>query len=185
MQRAAARLIRSGDSVFDIGANVGFHTLLFSRLVGPRGRVTAFEPLDRNLEYLSRHLQLNAAENVAVIPVALSDEPGRGFMDARGNPSMARLADDGRAVLVESLDHLIAANRVPIPQLLKIDVEGAESRVLRGASKTLVEHRPRIILAAHGWRQNDECRDTLLAHGYSIEEIRDGREDGNYELLAA
>jgi FkbM family methyltransferase len=63
-------------TVFDMGANVGCYTILASRLVGATGRVAAFEPLVRNLSYLHRHKELNRAENVQIVPFAVSNRSG-------------------------------------------------------------------------------------------------------------
>lgn len=61
------KLVKRGDIVFDIGAHVGFYTLLASELVGKNGKVLAFEPLPRNLSYLKRHLKLNNCQNVEIL----------------------------------------------------------------------------------------------------------------------
>jgi FkbM family methyltransferase len=185
VQRAATRLLRPGDIFFDIGANVGFFTLLASRCVGPSGRVVAFEPLPRNLECLQRHLDLNAMTNVETMPVAAADRSGEASFSSASGPSMGALAAAGTPVRIVSLDDLIRERASPPPRLLKIDVEGAESLVLLGASNLLGRHRPSIVLAAHGWRQYDECNRILKAAGYSLTLLRDGRSDGDYSLLAA
>src|SRR5437867_1922845 len=72
----AAAWVHAGDTVFDIGANVGIYTLLFSERVGPRGRVVAFEPSARNVSYLKRHLALNGATNVSVVEADASATAG-------------------------------------------------------------------------------------------------------------
>ncbi|HWZ58637.1 MAG TPA: FkbM family methyltransferase, partial [Gemmatimonadaceae bacterium] len=75
-QDVFARTVRPGDVVYDLGANVGFYTLLAARLAGPTGRVVAFEPVPRNLGYLRRHIALNQCENVTVVAAAVSDRSG-------------------------------------------------------------------------------------------------------------
>src|SRR5574341_673203 len=72
-QKRFVREIKKGDVVYDIGAHVGFYTLLASELVGPSGQVIAFEPLPRNLGYLHRHLALNSCKNVTVIEAAVGN----------------------------------------------------------------------------------------------------------------
>src|SRR5581483_1847479 len=71
-----AAAIAEGDVVYDVGAHVGYYTLLASKLVGARGHVYAFEPLPANLEFLERHLKLNQITNVTVVPAAVSDATG-------------------------------------------------------------------------------------------------------------
>jgi len=184
-QRLLRSLVRAGDVVFDIGANVGFYALLAARLSGPNGRVIAFEPLASNVAYLCRHLELNCLENVEILQLALSDENGRGFIAESAGPSMSTLASEGVPVEVARLDDLVDSGRIPTPQVLKIDVEGAESRVLQGARLTLARHRPKIILAAHGWRQGNACSRALRELGYTTSQLRDGAVDGNYSIFAS
>jgi FkbM family methyltransferase len=184
-QRLFSRQIASGDVVFDVGANVGFYTLLASRMTGASGRVIAFEPLARNFDLLERHLSYNRAANVTVVKAAVGERTGVERFAGKDEPSMGALAAEGDPVDVVSIDDLVAAGDVPPPQLMKIDVEGAESRVLQGAAATLARHRPAILLAAHGWAQWSECTQRLSDLGYSIRLLRDGSADGNYSLFAA
>jgi FkbM family methyltransferase len=131
--------IRPGDVVFDIGANVGFYTLLASKLAA-HGSVVAFEPLPRNLALLERHLRLNEVCNVRVLPIAVSSQSGTARFAAAHNPAMGGLTDSGDLeVTTASLDALIANGAIPRPSFLKIDVEGAEHDVLTGAAKLLAE----------------------------------------------
>jgi FkbM family methyltransferase len=176
--------VRPGDAVLDVGANVGFYSLLASRLVGDGGRVFAFEPLPRNLFYLRRHLDLNGAGNVAVHAVAVAEATGSEFLDVQGDPSMASFSERGLAVPTVSLDQFFDAASAPPPSFVKIDVEGAESRVLRGAKRTLRVNHPTVLLSAHGWKQYAECRAILESEKYAMKLVRDGARDGNYLLLA-
>ena len=77
------KVVASGSVVFDIGANVGYYTLLAAVLVGPRGKVVAFEPVPDNLRYLKEHLRLNHIANVSVIEDAVSDDSGEIFFRRR------------------------------------------------------------------------------------------------------
>lgn len=183
-QQLFSRQISPGDVIFDVGAHVGFYSLLASRLAGPDGRVIAFEPLARNVELLERHLTYNQASNVVVMKAAVAERSGQGRFDANGDPSMGALADEGDPIDLVSIDDLVERGELPPPRLVKIDVEGAESRVLQGAAATLAKHRPVILLAAHGWRQWSECSRQLSELGYSVRLVRDGAEDGNYTLFA-
>ncbi|HET9769111.1 MAG TPA: FkbM family methyltransferase [Thermoanaerobaculia bacterium] len=183
-QRLFSRQIAAGDVVFDVGAHVGFYSLLASRLVGPAGRVVAFEPLARNLELIERHLAYNGASNVMVVKAAVGERTGQERFDGSGEPSMGALAAEGDLVDLVCIDDLVGAGKIQPPQLMKIDVEGAESRVLQGAAATLAKYRPAILLAAHGWAQWSECSRRLSALGYSLRLLRDGSADGNYSLFA-
>jgi FkbM family methyltransferase len=184
LQHILVRTVRPGQVVWDIGANVGFFALLAARLVGPSGRVIAVEPVPRNLELLHRHLMLNHVGNVTVLPQAVSDSRGTVRFDTRHSPSMGRIDASGSIeVIVTTIDELVATG-IPAPQVIKMDIEGAESRALAGASQTLREHRPLVLLSTHGWKQHESCTQALQALGYSVTLRRDGGADGQYESIA-
>ncbi len=183
-QRAFIENVHAGDVVYDIGANVGFFTLLASKLVGPRGTVYAFEPLPRNLKYLEKHLSLNGCENVRILPVAVAASSGTARFATAHNPSQGGISKSGELeVQTRSLDDALASG-TGRPNFLKIDVEGAESEVLAGASALLRESHPVILLSTHGWQQHERCSEMLKGHGYALTLLRDGMADGNYMLLA-
>jgi FkbM family methyltransferase len=184
-QQLLQRLLRPGDCVFDVGANTGFFTLLASELVGPTGQVVAFEPLPRNLAYLQRHLRMNRANNVRLCAAAVADEAGNAMFTVAGNPSMGGLSAAGTlAVPVVTLDDFIRDDGVKPPRVVKIDVEGAEAAVLRGATKLLARHRPTVLLAGHGTAQQEQCAALLAGLGYEVIVERDGSMDGMYESVA-
>lgn len=184
-QAIFADAIRPGDVVYDIGANVGFYTLLAAKLSG-HGAVIAFEPLPRNLALLQRHLELNAVRNVQVLPLAVSSRSGMARFAAAPNPAMGGLAPSGEIeVTTAALDELIAAGSIPHPSFMKIDVEGAEYDVLTGATKLLAEDRPTILLSSHGYDQHERCLALLRAKGYEVRVVRDGAADGNYVDVAS
>jgi FkbM family methyltransferase len=166
-QDVFARTVRSGDVVYDLGANVGFYTLLAAKLAGPTGRVVAFEPVPRNLGYLRRHLALNQCENVSVVAAAVSDRSGTArFRDGPAH-TVGTLARDERGydVQVVALDDYCAA---PAPRVIKIDVEGAEADVLRGAARVLREARPIVLLSTHSTALRHECIGLLAEAGYGV-----------------
>ena len=185
-QQAFRMLIGRGSVVLDVGANVGFFTLLAATRTGPTGFVYSFEPLPRNLAYLRRHLDLNAVTNVEVLPVALSSSAGAARFGSAANPAMGGLAAEGELeVQTETLDELVASGRVRPPHFLKIDVEGAEYEVLRGAAATLARHRPDLLLSTHGYREQERCCAFLRELHYELRELRDGTVDGQYTMLAS
>jgi FkbM family methyltransferase len=171
--------------VYDIGANAGFFTLLAAKLVGRRGSVYAFEPLPANLSVLRRHIAANQA-NVHVFEVALSSSSGVARFASAANASMGRLENAGELeVRTETLDELVSAGRILPPRFMKIDVEGAEHDVLRGAAATLSRHHPVILLSTHGYEIHERCCALLRTLNYELTIIRDGTDDGQYTLLAS
>ena len=179
-QRVFEKHIRAGDVVYDVGANVGFFTLLASKLAR---EVYAFEPLPRNLEYLREHVRLNAASNVHVLPMAVSDRAGTARFAAAENPAMGGLSDRGGIeVETATLDALRAT--LPAPSFIKMDIEGGEFAALTGADAVLRRDQPTILLSAHGYEQHRRCGELLRGLGYELELLVDGTLDGNYVVLA-
>jgi FkbM family methyltransferase len=172
MRRRFSREVRTGDVVFDVGANVGSYSLLASRLCGPSGKVVAFEPLPANLEYLNRHIVANALTNVVVVPAAVSDHRGRAAFHGTQDRVTSRLASDGDIqVDCVTLDELVAVSELPPPDCIKIDVEGEEAAVLRGAATIVQTKRPIIFLETHGADKRAECTAFLEHAGYRLELI--------------
>ena len=158
--RAFRADVSSGDVVLDIGANLGAYSLLFAQWVGPGGHVYAFEPAPEARRGLERHVRLNrCADRVTISGEAMSSAPGVAQFRAAGPHGDNRLVADGGSggdrigVKTTSIDDFCAKNRLA-PALIKVDVEGAELDVLKGARATIaarglalrlyVEMHPRI-----------------------------------------
>jgi FkbM family methyltransferase len=180
-----ARTVAPGQTVFDIGAHAGYYTVLAADRVGPAGRVVAFEPSQRNLRYLEAHLSLNGIVNARVVGAAVSDFMGEASFDGHGDSFQGRLSTSGISkVKVVSLDRLIEGGTLPLPDLVKIDVEGGEREVLAGAARLLKERMPVIFLATHGVEVHRECCATLEDLCYHLRTIATSRLDEASELLA-
>lgn len=163
------RVLREGDLAVDAGANVGFFTVLMARLVGRDGRVVAFEPAAVNLEKLRRNLALNGVTNVEVRPTALWDSDGEmpfWYGHDTGACSLAQYHEAAGSVLVrtEMLDACLDAT----PRLIKLDVEGAEERALRGGERWLSWVRARQV----PYVTCEMNEDALSAMGASKESVR-------------
>lgn len=171
-QTAFSSLIQPGDIVYDLGANVGFYTLLASVLVGMSGRVFSFEPLPRNLALLRQHIARNGITNCVVIDSAISDHEGTAQFEVQCDPHMTKLSEAGGiAVKLASLDGLVNSGEILPPSVIKCDIEGAELDALIGAKATLARHHPKILLATHGEKVHKECCDFLLELGYSVDSL--------------
>jgi len=183
-QRALRRLVVPGMTVCDIGANAGFYTLGLARLVGEHGRVLAFEPLPRNLAKIRRHLSLNRATNVTLSDCALSDVTATLQFSEGDSDFTGRISAGAGDLEVQSvrLDQFLAEQLLPDPALLKIDVEGAEARVLQGAKGLLLRSHPILVLALHGDRQKSECFEILRSCGYSVRGLS-GKAIENPEMM--
>ena len=171
-QRATAAAIQPDHVVYDLGANVGFYTLLAARRAGPKGRVVAFEPVAGNVATLRRHVALNHCTNVDVIEAAVSDTDGEVDFQASASCTTGRVAvGGGGRVQSVTLDVLLTAGRIPPPDCMKIDIEGGEANALRGAASCLEQHRPLVFLATHGAEVHAECCRLLLSLGYRVEQL--------------
>ena len=159
--------IPSGAVVYDIGANVGYYSLLAATLVGDEGWVYAFEPLPRNVAFLKRHVALNKLENVTVIEAAASQTSGEAYFDLGASSAMGHLADSGEIRVTKvSLDEMLAEGALRPPDYMKVDVEGAEYEVLQGARKLLEEHHPILFLDTHQREAHEPVIELLRELGY-------------------
>jgi FkbM family methyltransferase len=171
--RAFAKAVVQGAVVYDVGAHVGFYSLLASSRVGPSGKVYAFEPLDRNLRYLRLHVTLNNLQNCVILEEAVCNRVGTlPFSAAAWESSMGRLSPDGEKLVPSTtLDSCIYGEKgFSPPDIVKIDVEGAELEVLEGATRALTEFHPTIFLEVHGTQLHADCLAFLQAKGYQVEE---------------
>lgn len=157
MQQKVAELLGPGLVFYDIGANVGFFSLIAARTVGASGAVYAFEPLAANADALAHNIAINGFENVELVRAAVASEPGRAVLAETASSVQAHLADFDTGVPtvatalvdVTSVDAAVRSGLRP-PDVAKIDVEGAEVAVLEGMRETLAEHRPRLLCELHG-----------------------------------
>jgi FkbM family methyltransferase len=148
------QLVRPGDTVVDIGANIGIHTVRLARIVGPTGMVIAVEAAEDLTSRLQANVFLNELNNVKIVHAAAAAEPGGVISLHRPSPqqhNQARssllakpsLTGDVEQVPRESVDNLV--RRAGPVRLLKIDVEGAEHQVLQGAIETITRDQPFIV----------------------------------------
>lgn len=163
--RAAAR---PGSIALDVGANVGAYTLLLAQWVRPGGRVYAFEPAPEAFAGLSEHLRLNAlADTVVPVRAAVAATSGTATLATDGLSGANRLADapGGETVQTVTLDEFCAREGI-VPAFLKIDVEGAELDVLRGARETIAKAGDSLALFV-------EMHPTIWAEmGITAEEVQ-------------
>ncbi len=164
--------LREGQVIYDVGAHMGYYTIIGSLAVGPSGRVIAFEPLPFNLKQLRRHIHLNGCQNVTVVDKCVGERSGRARFSPGTGTGTGCLAPDGTLeVDVISLDDAVSNGALPPPDVMKIDVEGAELSVLKGAAKVIARSRPTILLSLHSEELQKECSNLLAAWGYQVEPV--------------
>ena len=182
-QRLFVAELHRGTVVFDIGAHVGFYTLLAASIVGTSGKVVAFEPLEFNVAKLRRNIALNHM-SADVIECAVADRDGEARFKRGVDSYTGGLHEVGVSVAVVTLDALRAAGTLPDPDVMKIDVEGAEALVLKGASNTIATSRPTIFLATHGFTVRNECLQLLDGYGYLVQPLVGDGLDSETEYVA-
>ncbi len=180
--------------VFDIGAHIGLVTLPVAKIIAPKGIVFSFEPGSINRSLLERHVEWNGLSNICIVPVAIGDRvdksvcfseyqqaSGRNALnldsEASGNPLRSKDHHEGRynsvSVVMLSIDSFCQDKQV-LPDVIKIDVEGAESLVLCGAVKTLKKHKCVVMLSVHPMQ--------LRRFGSDVMRLKDQITDLGYEI---
>lgn len=171
--------VPAGGVFFDIGSYFGYYSLLAAR----RGAsVYAFEPAPANFSLLQDHIALNSLDQIHAFPLALSDVPGRArfaFASAenRGTGHIAGAGEAGEEVALTTLDTFVAEQGVMRLDALKLDVEGAECRVLAGGRETLRRFRPTMLVEL-----NPRCLDRA---GSSETALLGALSDLGYRLMRA
>lgn len=161
-QKLFQKTVGPGDVVYDIGAHAGFYALLASILVGEKGKVFAFEPLPQNIFFLKKHVEMNNCRNVQIMEMAVSEKSGRGNFEKSADSFSGQLSDgSGLQIEIASLDDLIKNRKLLPPTVLKIDAEGAELKILKGARSLLKIYRPIVILATHSSELHKDCLNLL------------------------
>ena len=178
----ARRLVKPGAVIFDVGANFGYYGLMLAEALDRRCEVHAFEPTATTFGRLTHHIALNRMECVHAHRLALSDAPGTASMRGRAGNSGAAFIDSGAGeVPVTTLDAFVAERRIKRLDFVKIDVEGFEERVLRGAGRALRELRPALLLEIQPFTLEragssvPRLVELLTSRGYSLWRAERGR----------
>jgi FkbM family methyltransferase len=168
--------------VYDIGAFEGLFTLRFAR---DANRVITFEPHPWCQQRVLDNVKLNGFTNVSIVPVALGAEASLLTLHSpKGEPARSTISEQHAAVVASNgynlahipvlcwpLDSAVDALKLPPPDLIKIDAEGAEMDILRGGKRTISTHRPRLYIELHGTR--DAVTEILTSYGYQAEPVDD------------
>lgn len=174
---AAEHILSKGDIVFDIGANLGYTALHFADLVGPQGKVFAFEPDPELAVRLEKVRDLNSLPQMFVRRKAVSREHGQAQFIIGEESYLGRLADStevstsNRLITVNmtSVDRVVANEGITRVALIKIDVEGGELNVLHGMKETLARHKPVLLIEFHTSELEEHGISFLKDHRYQSE----------------
>jgi FkbM family methyltransferase len=177
--------VRQGMTVVDVGAHVGYYTLLFARLVGNQGKVFAFEPDPENFAILQQNVALNGYSNVITVQKAVSDRSGTLSLylssQYKGDHRIYDSHDHRTSIEVGAvtLDEFFTDEPARI-DLIKMDIQGAEGLALRGMTRILDQHE-RLTLVSEFWPGGlqrsgvlaGEYLDVLIGHGFSFQEVNE------------
>lgn len=159
----------AGATIWDVGAHIGYHSLTFASMVGPTGRVIAFEPNPHNFKRFQMNLDKNPdlAIRISLMKIALSGKDGLemfrisseidngrssgSHLEKAIAPEEARIYQSFNQIVVPTAkaDTLIIEKHVPIPSIIKIDIEGAELLLLEGGSEMLASFKPLLFIEIH------------------------------------
>src|SRR5271169_431984 len=182
LQRAIRRYVAAGDTVYDIGANLGYVSLSLAKRVGSGGQVVAFEPVPRNIERFRQNIEINGITNVRLLEFAASDRAGEAVIRIADNLSTASLvwhrnnpSASQVSVRTVAIDELVAAGDLGYPKFVKIDVEGAEGEVLDGMCRTLAAALPVLFVECSDAGREKAWR-LLQELGYRCQSAITGKE---------
>lgn len=183
IKKTILKHIKPKDVFIDVGANIGKYTIIIgSKLQKKGGKVIAFEPLPANFELLQKNIKLNKLNNVTPIKCALGNEEKKRYLYlenvVRGGVKHSLIKNnntnkENNKILVEvrKLDNVLQELNIKKINLIKIDVEGFEPEVLKGATQTLQKQHPKIIFEALTPQKLKENQKILKQYNYKIKKI--------------
>ncbi len=184
LQAALRELIQPGTIIYDVGANIGYVSLLLSKASGQAGKVYAFEALPANAERWRRNMALNGMGNrLSLFSGAVTQTSGPVTFLVHASGGMGKAAGSaGRqdqylseiSVPGISLDEFVYVQGNPAPEVVKMDIEGGEVLALPGMRRVLAEARPLMLMELHGPESSRVAWETLTGAGYQICWMRHG-----------
>ncbi len=185
LAEAARAFLKPGMTVYDVGANIGYVSLLLAHCIRPNGKVFAFEALPANAQRIRRNLALNALESrITLVEAAVADRGGEITFFVHESVGMGKAAGSaGRReeryqaeikVPALSLDEFVYEQGHPAPDAVKMDIEGGEVLALPGMKRILSEHHPLLFLELHGPESEQAAWQSLTEAGYTLREMSPG-----------
>lgn len=177
LQKAIRHWVKPGMVVYDVGANIGYISLLMAKAVGTEGRIYSFEALPVNIERLKQNiLSSNTAVPITVVHAAVTDKDEPVEFLVHESTSMGKVAGAaGREVAYETritvdgirLDTYQSENNIPAPGIIKMDIEGGEVLAFDGICRLLQEHHPILFIELHGPESAKAVAKVLDEYGYT------------------
>ena len=186
LQAAAKKYVKPGMCIYDVGANIGYMSLLFSKILDERGKVFAFEALPENIRRLEENIQCNAfGKLIHVIPAAIVEKSGLTEFYQHASGAMGKaVGSAGRqeayqntiTVQALSLDDFVFVKKQAKPNLVKMDIEGGEALALQGMQKLLGKVKPILFIEIHGDVAGQIAWKILKKFAYQILRMGEGQE---------
>jgi FkbM family methyltransferase len=181
--------VKRGSVAYELGANYGMHTLLLAKLVGPAGRVYAFEPDPEIFSALNEQLTLNDLHNVDTMSVAVADQVGTACFDRAHHRGAGHLVSANKVISTTSfqvrtttLDKFVLLDGNAPPGFVKIDIEGAESAALQGCIGVIEQHQPILMIELHNPTEDRAVGTLLKIFGYTAFRVQSGQPVENMEI---
>ncbi len=183
LQQAIRDWAQPGMVAYDVGANIGYVSLLLAKRVGENGKVFSFEPLPDNQERLQKNVALNPNLSVRLIPKAVADKAGETTFLVHSSGGMGKLqgsfgknVDFATQMEVETigLDDFVYKEKNAAPNIIKIDIEGGEVQALKGMQRLLKKAKPILLIELHGHEAAHAAWTVLREADYNLYFMRAG-----------
>lgn len=179
-----AQFCKDSKTFLDLGAHVGYYTLLY-HFNSSNGKIYAFEPSEVNAKLFRKHMELNGVGEYKLFEAAVSDKEGVLSFKKTSTTVAGKLDEEGESkVNVVKLSKLIADGTIAMPDLIKMDIEGAEINVLRDLKDILTNKKPVMFVSTHGKQVHLGCVDLLKEMGYQLKPLDKPQMEAAREILA-
>jgi FkbM family methyltransferase len=172
LSAALTRELRPGQTFYDVGANVGYFSLLAAKMIGPTGKVIAIEPHPETIRQLRAQFEINGLANAQIVAAAVSDRVGTTTL-IDGYACMVKMSafdsSQGEQMTIPAATTTLdeVAERFGFPEVVKMDIEGAEILALRGAA-TVLNRKPTLLVEIHSEQVSQEFYPLLEPFGYAF-----------------
>jgi FkbM family methyltransferase len=172
-QVVLSEIVRLGDVVYDIGAHVGYFSIIFGKLVGAKGAVYAFEPVKENYDFILQHISINKLANVRAIRAGIAASSGTACFVTPNHSATYHRTDSGSVrVPVYNLEEYVRDNRLSAPTLIKMDIEGEEIYVIPSILDFVIRHRTKLLISTHDNGSAGVLGKLLSANGFSVRPLQ-------------
>ena len=176
---------KSGSIFFDIGAHIGYYSSIAAVINNGTGHIYAFEPRPMNIKFFRKHIEINKFQNVTLFEAAAGQSDGLVRFDDKHGSATGFVTGEGNLEVKQfSVGRMIKDGSLPVPDFIKIDVEGGEITVLKNLSDVIASYRPKMLVATHGKEYRDFTENFLEKNNYSFRVLNPEAVSGDTEIIA-